>query len=99
MKLVSNSLVFGLLFAFAIGSTFSESFARQTTRTDVYFADQIWPGDGETIENGAMVVVDGVITAIGPREEVSIPGVAKRHDFGAQVLIPCLLYTSDAADE
>ncbi len=90
MKLVPNSLVFGLLFAIAIGSTFSTSFAQQT-KSDVYFADQIWPGNGEPIENGAMVVVDGIITAIGPREEISIPGVATRHDFGSQVLIPGLV--------
>ena len=90
MKLVPNSLVFGLMFAIAIGSTFSDSVAQQT-RTDVYFANQIWPGDGEPIENGAMVVVDGIITAIGPRDEVSIPGVAKRHELGSQVLIPGLV--------
>ena len=77
MKLVPNSLVFGLLFAIAIGSTCSESIAQQT-KTDVYFAGQIWPGNGEPIEDGAMVVVDGIITAIGPRADVSIPGVAKR---------------------
>ena len=87
MKLVPNSLVFGLLFAIAIGSTFSESVAQQT-QTDVYFANQIWPGNGGPIENGAMVVVDGFITAIGPRDEISIPGAAQRHDFGSQVLIP-----------
>ena len=90
MKLVPNSLVFGLLFAIAIGSTFSESFAQQA-QTDVYFADQIWPGDGEPIDDAAMVVVDGIITAVGPRDEVSIPGIAKQHDFGAQVLIPGLV--------
>ena len=90
MKLVPNSLVFGLLFAIAIGSTFSESFAQQA-QTDVYFADQIWPGDGEPIDDAAMVVVDGIITTVGPRDEVSIPGVAKQHDFGAQVLIPGLV--------
>ena len=90
MKLVPNSLVFGLLFAFAIGSTFAETFAQQT-KTDVYFADQIWPGNDEPVENGAMVVVDGIITDIGPRDQISIPGVARRHDFGSQVLIPGLV--------
>ena len=90
MKLVPNSLVFGLLFVIAIGSTCSESFAQQT-KTDVYFAGQIWPGDGEAIDNAAMVVVDGVITSIGARDEISIPGVANKHDFGSQVLIPGLV--------
>ena len=90
MKLVPNSLVFGLLFAIAIGSFCSESIAQQA-KTDVYFAGQIWPGNGEPIEDGAMVVVDGIITAIGPRADVSIPGVANRHDFGSQVLIPGLV--------
>ena len=90
MKLVPNSLVFGLLFAIAFGSAFSESSARQTG-TDVYFAGQIWPGNAAPIENGAMVVVDGVITAIGPRDEVSIPSVASRHDLGSQILIPGLV--------
>jgi imidazolonepropionase-like amidohydrolase len=90
MILVPNSLVFGLLFTIAIGSTYSESFAQQT-RTDVFFTDQIWPGDGKPVENAAMVVVDGIITAVGPRDKISIPGIAKRHDFGSQVLIPGLV--------
>ena len=95
MKLVPNNLVFGLLFAIANGSTFSESIAQQSktqqTKTDVYFAGQIWPGNADPIENGAMVVVDGIITAIGSRDEVTIPGVATRHELGSQVLIPGLV--------
>ena len=90
MKFVPNSLVFGLLFAFAFGSAFFESTAAQA-QTDVYYASQIWPGDAKPIENGAMVVVDGVITAVGPRDEVSIPSIAAPHDLGSQVLIPGLV--------
>ena len=90
MKLVPNILVFGLLFVLAIGATLSESEAQQT-KTDVYFANQIWPGNGDPINDAAMVVVDGIITAIGPRDDVAIPGVAKQHDFGSQVLIPGLV--------
>ena len=90
MKLVPNSLVFGLLFAIAIGSTFTETFAQQT-QTDVYFAEKIWPGNDKPVENGAMVVVDGIITDLGPRDAISIPGNAKQHDFGSQVLIPGLV--------
>ena len=90
MKFVPNSLVFGLLFAFAFGTQFSEPSALQA-QTDVYFAGQIWPGNAPPINNGAMVVVDGVITGVGPRDEISIPSIAKRHDLGAQVLIPGLV--------
>ncbi len=90
MKLVSNSLVFGLLFAIAIGLTCSTATAQQT-QTDAYFAGQIWTGNAEPIDNGAMVVIDGIITAIGPSDEISIPAVAKRHDFGSQILIPGLV--------
>ncbi|XZE53895.1 amidohydrolase family protein [Planctomycetaceae bacterium SH139] len=55
---------------------------------DVYFADQIWTGEGEPIRNAAMVVSGGKIVAVGPRGEVEIPSGAVRHELGSAQLVP-----------
>lgn len=97
MKLVPNRLLEGLLFVAAtliavttVGINGSTAAAQQAS-VDVYFASQIWPGDRDPIDDAAMVVVDGVITAIGPRDEVSVPATAKRHELGSQILMPGLI--------
>lgn len=63
----------------------------QATATHVYYAGQIWTGKGEPILNAAMVVVDGVITEIGPRDKVSVPPLAVVRDLKSQVIIPGLI--------
>ncbi len=57
----------------------------------VYFAKQIWTGDGEPIEDGAMVVADGKIVAVGPRSEISIPALAQQHELDSYVIMPGLI--------
>ncbi len=59
--------------------------------TDIYFAKEIWTGKGEPIRDGAMVVVDGTITAVGPRADISIPPLAVPHELKGQVIIPGLV--------
>ncbi len=67
---------------------------------DVYFADGIYTAAGEPIRDAAMVVTDGKITALGPRDEVTVPEGANVHDLGNKVIIPGLVIAqSDFADE
>jgi imidazolonepropionase-like amidohydrolase len=63
----------------------------QFPATDIYFAREIWTGKGEPIQDAAMVVVDGVVTAVGPRADISIPPVAVPHEMDGQVIIPGLV--------
>ena len=46
---------------------------------------------GKTIDNAAVVVVDGRITAAGPATSVTVPAGAKRIDLGALTLLPGLI--------
>lgn len=63
----------------------------QFPATDIYFAKEIWTGNGETIEDAAMVVVNGTVTAIGPRADISIPPTAVPHELKGQIIIPGLV--------
>jgi len=95
MKFVSNSLTFGCslsLLTAVLASVFAcANLEAQQTNVDAFFASQIWTGTGEPINDAVIVVEDGLIAAIGPRDSVEIPAIAKRHDFGSQVLIPGLV--------
>ncbi len=56
-----------------------------------FYAGRIWPGDGEPIDDGVMVVEDGRIVAVGPRKITMVPASARRHDLGDAVIIPGLV--------
>lgn len=58
---------------------------------DVYYADTIWTGEGATIETGAMLVEDGRIVAVGPRDEVEVPAGTIEHELGPVALVPGLV--------
>lgn len=48
-------------------------------------------GDGSApIENAALLVDDGVITAVGPMEDVEHPAGAERYDFSGHTILPFL---------
>ena len=51
------------------------------------------PIAGEEIGRGVLVVRDGVITAVGPVDQVSIPAGAQRVDATGQVIMPGLVDT------
>lgn len=79
---------YAALIALALASA---SATAQVPQTDVYFAKEIWTGQGAPIPNAAMVVIDGRIAQIGPRAQVSIPATAVPHELGEQVIIPGLI--------
>ncbi|MEM9292794.1 MAG: amidohydrolase family protein [Acidobacteriota bacterium] len=53
----------------------------------------VLPVDGPPIEDGALVVEDGVITAVGPRATIPIPRGAVTLDVSGKVLMPGLVDT------
>ncbi len=45
----------------------------------------------DEIQNAALVIEDGIITAVGTRDDVRVPGNARVFDFGDAVLAPGLI--------
>jgi imidazolonepropionase-like amidohydrolase len=64
-----------------------------------YRAARIWPGDGPVIANGVLVVRDGKVVAVGPRDKVKVPDDAQVHDLGPAVLIPGLVIAETTLGE
>jgi len=56
-------------------------------QTQAFVGAKILPVDGEPIENGALVVVDGKIEAVGPAEDISIPAPATVTELDADTVI------------
>ncbi len=59
--------------------------------SDAFFARRIWTGQGQPIENGVLVIVDGRVSAVGPVASTLIPKAATRHELGSRVIIPGLV--------
>src|SRR5439155_12047299 len=57
----------------------------------VYKAARIWSGDGPAIVHGVLIVRDGKVGTVGPRDRVTVPEDAEVHDLGSAVLIPGLV--------
>ena len=53
--------------------------ASNAWESHAFFAGRIWTGQGAPVENGVLVVVDGKVIAVGPRDSTSIPVDAVRH--------------------
>lgn len=67
------------------------SFQSNCLADDVYFADKLWTGDGKVIENAAVLVIDGKISAVGPRAEIELPTGVTPHELGSVSLVPGLV--------
>jgi imidazolonepropionase-like amidohydrolase len=65
----------------------------------VYKAARIWTGDGPPVANGVLVVRDGKVVAVGPRDKVTLPEDAEVHDLGPAVLIPGLVIAETTLGE
>jgi imidazolonepropionase-like amidohydrolase len=67
--------------------------------THVYKAARIWTGTGAPVANGVLVVRDGKVVAVGPRDKVTVPDDAEVHDLGTAVLIPGLVIAETTLGE
>lgn len=65
----------------------------------VYKAARIWTGQDAVINDGVLVVEDGKIAAVGPRDRISIPADAQVHNLGSAVLIPGLVIAETTLGE
>src|SRR5262249_25694601 len=64
-----------------------------------YKAARIWTGDAAPVVNGVLVVRDGKIVAVGPRNQVAVPEDAEVVDLGPAVLIPGLVIAETTLGE
>jgi imidazolonepropionase-like amidohydrolase len=87
-----SRLGLALLFLFVASPAFAGP-------THVYKAARIWTGSGPPVSNGVLVVRDGKIVAVGPRDKVQVPDDAEVHDLGAAVLIPGLVIAETTLGE
>lgn len=79
------SVVANLMIASALAQTSS------STQSQAYFADAIWNGAGETFQDAVLLVRDGKIVTVGPRDRVLVPDGAERIELGPVTLIPGLV--------
>jgi imidazolonepropionase-like amidohydrolase len=87
-----TSLGLALLFLFAATPAFAGP-------THVYKAARVWTGTGPPVANAVLVVRDGKVVAVGPRDKVTVPDDAEVHDLGAAVLIPGLVIAETTLGE
>lgn len=81
MTILARVLALGLL----------ASTAAQAETVVVTAAHMVDVVAGKTVDNAAVVVTDGRITAAGPAGSVQVPAGAKRIDLGALTLVPGLI--------
>jgi imidazolonepropionase-like amidohydrolase len=79
-----SGVLCGLLALLAV----SPSILQAQTQAQAFTGATIIPINAPPIEGGAMVVQDGVITAVGVQGEVDIPADARVHDASGKVLMP-----------
>lgn len=61
------------------------------TRTALLTADRVWTGDGKPQAGWAVLVVDGRVKEVGPRERIAVPADAERVSLPGRTLIPGLI--------
>jgi imidazolonepropionase-like amidohydrolase len=59
----------------------------------VYRGARIYPVAGPSIERGVLLVQKGKIIAVGPVDEVAVPGGAAIHELAGKIIIPGLVDT------
>ncbi len=74
-----------------VGLLASVGAAQETPQA--FVGGRLIPIDGDPIENGAIVIHNGKIVAVGPADAVSIPANSDRHDTSGKVILPGLVDT------
>jgi imidazolonepropionase-like amidohydrolase len=74
-----------------VGSLAAHSQSRGPSSTVIYEGARLIVGDGGTIENGAFVVRDGRITALGRKGAVNAPAGAAHVDLTGKTVMPAMI--------
>jgi imidazolonepropionase-like amidohydrolase len=67
--------------------------ALSQNQSHVFRAAMIYPISGDPIENGALLVQNGIITAVGKTDGIAAPVGAVEHDLTDKVIMPGLVDT------
>ena len=112
LRILACSVVLGLMLAAPIfvQATYAQTTSAQANAPIIYEGARliIGPATAPLIENGALIVENGVITAIGSSDEVTAPAGAVRVDLTGKTIMPAMIdvhahlgyekYTSAAGD-
>ena len=83
-------LVYGVLLVAGAIAAFPQS--RLPSTAVIYEGGRLIAGDGRApIENGAFVVEDGRITAVGPKGGVAVPAGARRVELTGKTVMPAMV--------
>ncbi|MEQ8764249.1 MAG: amidohydrolase family protein [Planctomycetota bacterium] len=63
----------------------------EASETHAYYARRVWTGQGSAIDDAVLIVVNGKVSAVGPRATTQVPEGATRHELDDQVIIPGLV--------
>lgn len=80
----------GFLFLLVVSITAGSAFA-DVGPAYALVKCRIVPGTGDIIEDGALLVRDGLITAVGPRQEIPLPADAEVIDGQGKTVYPGLI--------
>lgn len=73
--------------------------AAPAAETHAYRVGRLWTGTGPQITRATLLVRDGKVVEVGPRESVKVPADAIVHDLGDVVVIPGLVVAETALAE
>jgi len=84
-------IFYKIVFLTAVPFLFITGFAQE--KAQVFRGAMIYTIAGEPVENGAMIVEQGKIVAVGPSADIKTPADAEEHDVSGKVLMPGLVDT------
>lgn len=84
-------IIYNIVFLMAVLLLCCTGFARE--KPQVFRGALIYTIAGEPIENGALIIEQGKIAAVGPSVEIKTPADADEHDVSGKVLMPGLVDT------
>lgn len=82
-----------LLISAMPGLLIASAAAAAAGTTHAFVGARLLPIDAPPVDDGALIVRDGRIIAVGPRAAVSLPGDAEVHDLTGRTLMPGLVDT------
>ncbi|PEN13944.1 amidohydrolase [Longibacter salinarum] len=89
----ASSCLLALLLVVVSGALTASSPAQAQQQVQVFRGAKVYPISADPIDDGVVVVQDGVIQAVGADGEVEIPSGATEHDVSGKVIMPGLVDT------